>query len=103
LSIDDFGTGFSSLEQLARVPYTELKIDRVFVNGVARSRQKRAVVEASIGMARKLGLDSVAEGVETAEDWKCLHALGCDMAQGYFVAKPLSAVEFTEWTNSRQY
>jgi EAL domain-containing protein (putative c-di-GMP-specific phosphodiesterase class I) len=100
LSIDDFGTGFSSLEQLARVPYTELKIDRIFVNGVARSSQNRAVVEASIAMARRLGLDSVAEGVETAEDWECLHALRCDMAQGYFVTKPLSGAEFTKWARS---
>jgi len=100
LSIDDFGTGFSSLQQLTRVPYTELKIDRGFVNGAAASPQQRTVLESSIDIAKKLGLASVAEGVETLEDWNLLHELGCQMAQGYFVAKPASGEEFTTWTRS---
>ncbi len=101
LSIDDFGTGFSSLQQLTRVPYTELKIDRGFVNGAVASPERRAVLESSINIAKKLGLTSVAEGVETQEDWQLLHELGCDLAQGYFIAKPLSGAEFTTWAASK--
>jgi EAL domain-containing protein (putative c-di-GMP-specific phosphodiesterase class I)/CheY-like chemotaxis protein len=101
LSIDDFGTGFSSLQQLTRVPYTELKIDQGFVNGAVASAERRTVLESSIDMAKKLGLSSVAEGVETQEDWQLLHALGCDLAQGYFIAKPLSGEEFTTWAVSK--
>jgi EAL domain-containing protein (putative c-di-GMP-specific phosphodiesterase class I)/DNA-binding response OmpR family regulator len=103
LSIDDFGTGFSSLQQLTRVPYTELKIDQVFVNGAATSPQRRTVLESSIEIAKKLGLTAVAEGVETEEDWNLLHALGCQLAQGYFIAKPLSGEEFTIWAASNDW
>jgi EAL domain-containing protein (putative c-di-GMP-specific phosphodiesterase class I)/CheY-like chemotaxis protein len=103
LSIDDFGSGFSSLEQLSKVPYTELKIGRVFVDGIACSPQKRAVVDASMHIAKEMGLQSVAEGVENADDWECLQALGCDMAQGYFLSKPLSGVEFTRWAISWRF
>ena len=101
LSIDDFGTGFSSLQQLTRVPYTELKIDQGFVNGAVTSPERRAVLESSIDIAKKLGLTSVAEGVETQADWQLLHELGCELAQGYFIAKPLSGAEFTTWAVSK--
>ncbi len=86
LSIDDFGTGYSSLAQLSQVPFTELKIDQGFVVGVHAQPRKRAVVEASLDLARKLGLETVAEGVETTEDWQVLAALGCDAAQGYLIS-----------------
>lgn len=85
LSIDDFGTGWSSLSQLAQVPFTELKIDQEFVAGASRQPRKRAVVEASLDLARKLGLDAVAEGVETVEDWQMLAELGCGVAQGRLI------------------
>lgn len=101
LSIDDFGTGFSSLQQLMRVPYTELKIDQVFVNGASASPRQRTALESSIDIAKKLGLASVAEGVETQEDWNLLRELGCQMAQGYFIAKPVSGEDFTAWAVSK--
>ena len=105
LSIDDFGTGFSSLQQLARVPFTELKVDQEFVRGAATSEQHRAVLESSIDIAKKLGITSVAEGVETEKDWQCVQNLGCDMAQGYYIAKPMNGEEFTSracsWLSER--
>ena len=93
LSIDDFGTGYSSLAQLSQVPFTELKIDQGFVAGVHAQPRKRAVVEASLDLARKLGLETVAEGVETTEDWQVLAALGCDAAQGYLISPAVPGEE----------
>ncbi|MFO1473074.1 MAG: EAL domain-containing response regulator [Lysobacterales bacterium] len=93
LSIDDFGTGYSSLAQLSQVPFTELKIDQGFVVGVHAQPRKRAVVEASLDLARKLGLETVAEGVETTEDWQVLAALGCDAAQGYLISPAVPGEE----------
>jgi len=97
LSIDDFGTGYSSLEQLQRIPFGELKIDRSFVDGASRDDASRAIVESSIALAKSLNLKTVAEGVETQEDWNLLAKLGCDLIQGYFVAKPMPVVEFNQW------
>lgn len=94
LSVDDYGTGFSSLQQLTRVPFSELKIDQGFVNGCAANPSSRTIVESSIAMARNLNMKSVAEGVETREDWDVLLAAGCDLAQGYFIAKPMPEGEF---------
>jgi len=88
LSIDDFGTGYSSLAQLSQIPFTELKIDQGFVTGAHSDPRKRAVVEASLDLARKLDLNVVAEGVETVEDWQMLADLGCGIAQGYLTAWP---------------
>ena len=93
LSIDDFGTGYSSLAQLSQIPFTELKIDQDFVFGAHVQPRKRAVVEASLDLARKLGLTAVAEGVETIEDWQMLAALGCDIAQGYLISRPVPGSE----------
>jgi EAL domain-containing protein (putative c-di-GMP-specific phosphodiesterase class I)/ActR/RegA family two-component response regulator len=90
LSIDDYGTGFASLQQLRLAPFTELKIDRSFVTGAATDPSLRAIIESSVQMARRLGIKSVGEGVETQADWDVLKAVGCDMAQGYFVAKPMT-------------
>lgn len=89
LSIDDYGTGFSSLAQLARVPFTELKIDQCFVTGCGDNQNAYVIVEASIALAHGLKLKTVAEGIETQDDWNVLRALGCDMAQGYFIARPM--------------
>ncbi|MGH8080654.1 MAG: EAL domain-containing response regulator [Lysobacter sp.] len=93
LSIDDFGTGWSSLSQLSQVPFTELKIDQEFVAGACRQPRKRAVVEASLDLARKLGLDAVAEGVETLEDWQMLAELGCSIAQGRLIGDAVPGEE----------
>ena len=90
LSIDDFGTGYSSLAQLSQIPFTELKIDQDFVSGASAEPRKRAVIEASLDLARKLQLEVVAEGVETTEDWQMLAELGCGVAQGYLIAAPVA-------------
>jgi EAL domain-containing protein (putative c-di-GMP-specific phosphodiesterase class I)/FixJ family two-component response regulator len=94
LSVDDYGTGFSSLRQLTRVPFTELKIDQEFVRGCATNPSSRAIVESSVEMARRLRITSVAEGVETQEEWDVLKAVGCDVAQGFFISKPLESNSF---------
>ena len=89
LSIDDFGTGYSSLAQLSQIPFTELKIDQGFVTGAVRQPRKRAVVEASLELARKLQLSAVAEGVETVEEWQMLAELDCQLAQGFLISPAL--------------
>jgi EAL domain-containing protein (putative c-di-GMP-specific phosphodiesterase class I)/CheY-like chemotaxis protein len=97
LSIDDFGTGHSSLAQLRDIPFDELKLDRSFVNGAGKDPALRAIVEATLAMARQLGIKSVGEGVEDRDDWDFLHALGCDVAQGYFIARPMSGADLPAW------
>ncbi|MDP1901013.1 MAG: EAL domain-containing protein [Rubrivivax sp.] len=97
LSIDDYGTGYSSLQQLTRVPFTELKIDRSFVKEAARHEATRIVVESSLDIARKLGLKVTAEGIETHEQWDMLRAMGCDIAQGYLIARPMPAQAIPGW------
>lgn len=97
LSIDDFGTGHSSLAQLRDIPFDELKVDRSFVHGASRDPSLRALFEASLGMARQLGMKTVAEGVEDREDWDFLRLVGCDTAQGYFIARPMPAADLPGW------
>ena len=97
LSIDDFGTGHSSLAQLRDVPFDELKIDKGFVHGAHQDASCRAIVEASLNMARQLSMRSVAEGVEDKDDWDQLRAMGCDVAQGYFIAKPMPGEKIVPW------
>lgn len=97
LSIDDFGTGHSSLAQLRDIPFDELKIDRGFIHGASRNPSNRAIVEASLGMAHHLGMQTVAEGVEDLEDWELLRTLGCDFAQGYFIARPMPGEAMHDW------
>ncbi|HEX5783502.1 MAG TPA: EAL domain-containing response regulator, partial [Burkholderiaceae bacterium] len=91
LSIDDFGTGHSSLAQLRDMPFDELKIDQGFVRGAHSHETNRAIVFASLRLAHELGMTSVAEGVEDQADWDFLKESGCDLAQGYFIAKPMPA------------
>ena len=91
LSIDDFGTGFSSLETLYKLPFGELKIDKGFVFDLLKSSEARTLVESTVSLARKLGLKIVAEGVETDELFQELRNLQCDDAQGYFISKPIAA------------
>lgn len=97
LSIDDFGTGFSTLDSLKRLPFTELKVDRAFVNGAAHDSSAHAILSSSVHLARTFQLQVVAEGVETQEDWDVVARAGCDIVQGYFVAKPMPASDFTAW------
>lgn len=89
LSIDDYGTGYSSMQQLTRIPFGELKIDQSFVKDFSENKSMRIIVESSVDMARKLRIKSVAEGIENQQDLDILKALGCDIGQGYFIAKPM--------------
>ena len=89
LSIDDFGTGYSSMQQLALLPFTELKLDRSFVDRCYEDPSRLAIIESSIELARKLGLKTVAEGVEDEATWQLLASLGCDQCQGFFSARPM--------------
>lgn len=97
LSIDDYGTGYSSMKQLLRIPFTELKVDQSFVKGAAGNETARAIVESSIGIAKRLRLSTVAEGVETREDLHLLGTLQCDIAQGYLFAKPMPQHLYLAW------
>lgn len=97
LSIDDFGTGQSGLSKLQKLPFNELKIDRQFVNGCSQSSTQRSVVEASLALARSLKMVSVAEGVQYRPDWDLLNELGCDVMQGYFIARPMSEEGLEAW------
>ena len=100
LSLDDFGTGFSSLQQLSRIPFSELKLDQSFVTGAAYQPHLRAVVESTVGMAKKLQLSVAGEGVETIEDWRFLRTLMVDTAQGNLVCKAMPGGEFQAWAAS---
>ncbi len=97
LSIDDFGTGYSSMKQLKSIPFTELKIDRAFVHNAANDQSAKAILESSIDLAKRLGLVTVAEGVETDEDWDLVAELGCDMVQGYLISRAIAGDELPAW------
>ena len=97
LSIDDYGTGYSSMQQLTRIAFTELKIDQSFVANAAKQESARVILGSSLDMAKKLNITAVAEGVETQQDWDLLRQLGCGLAQGYFMARPMEAGAFLDW------
>ncbi len=97
LAIDDYGTGYSSMQQLDRSAANELKIDRAFVTGARRQESSRVILQSSLELAARLGLVTVAEGVETRDEWDLLTEYGCDQAQGYFVARPMPAAEVGDW------
>lgn len=97
LSIDDFGTGYSSLAYLQKFPVDYIKIDQSFVRDMMRSKESSLIVRSTVDLVHDLGRRAVAEGVETEADWKQLAAFGCDIAQGYFIAKPMPAEAFPDW------
>jgi diguanylate cyclase (GGDEF)-like protein len=97
LSLDDFGTGHSSLGYLRRLPLDRVKIDRSFVMGMTREEEDAEIVRWTIDLARSLGLEAVAEGVESAEIQAALSALGCPSAQGYYISRPVPADDFLSW------
>jgi diguanylate cyclase (GGDEF)-like protein len=102
LSIDDFGTGFSSLGQLRRLPVDVLKIDKSFVFNMDNDENDDVIVRSMIELGHNLGLRVVAEGVETQETWNRLAELACDTAQGFFISRPLPRLVLTEWLRKRQ-
>ena len=97
LALDDFGTGYSSLGYLKRLPISRLKIDKSFVAGVPGSPEGEAIIRATLSMAHDLGLDVVAEGVETEEQRDFLLSHGCERLQGYLIARPMAAADFGLW------
>lgn len=97
-SIDDFGTGHSSLSQLGLLPVDELKVDRSFIARLRSDPQAEMIVRATVELAHRMELRVVAEGVETPEDWNLLRRLGCDYAQGYLIARPLPAPDVPAFT-----
>ena len=103
ISIDDFGTGFSSLSYLKRFPLDELKIDRSFVTDLPSAEGDAAIVAAIIAMARSLNLKVVAEGVEDSKQLAVLRKFDCDMSQGYYFSKPRLADDFVNFAKSFNY
>ena len=102
LAIDDYGVGYSSMQALSRMPFTEIKIDRSFVSAAATDPKYRLMVEHTIAVAHQLGLKTVAEGVETRTECHLLASLGCDRIQGFAVRKPLGGAEFLRWMAERR-
>ena len=102
VAIDDFGTGYSSFSMLRDFTVDRLKIDASFVDGIARSQRQQHLVKAIVTLARGLGIETVAEGVETEESWITLANLGCDVAQGYLICRPVPLPELVDWLDIRQ-
>lgn len=102
LSIDDFGVGYSSLEQLVRIPFTEVKLDRSFMVKGNQDAAARAILESCMNMAHKLGLTTVAEGIEIEAELDLARMLGCDAIQGYLLAKPMPLADLLQWLKIHQ-
>lgn len=100
IAIDDFGTGYSSLSYLQRLPVDELKIDRSFVAEMAETDAARTIVQSIIGLAHSLGIEVTAEGIETGGVLEQLRGMGCDYAQGYFIARPMPCAALREWLHA---
>jgi predicted signal transduction protein with EAL and GGDEF domain len=101
IAIDDFGTGYSSLAYLKDLPVDQLKIDKSFVLNMQRDPNDAIIVKSVIDLGHNLGLQTVAEGIEDLVTWQQLTNLGCDSAQGYFLAKPLLAADLEKWFQHR--
>lgn len=102
ISIDDFGTGYSSFAYLSRLPIDVLKIDKSFIFGMAKDKSQLVIVKSIIDMAHTLGINVVAEGIETAAALSTLYDMGCDAGQGYFIAKPMPVEKSYEWLSGYQ-
>jgi diguanylate cyclase len=101
LAIDDFGTGYSSLAYLRHLPVQTIKIDRSFVMGMCEEKSDATIVRSTIDLGRNLGLDTVAEGVESQDAWDALRSHGCTLAQGYLISRPAPADELAELLRER--
>jgi EAL domain-containing protein (putative c-di-GMP-specific phosphodiesterase class I) len=102
LSIDDFGTGFSSVIQLVRLPFSEIKVDKSFVMQAQHSSESRSVIKSIVELGHSLGLLVTAEGVENLKTLDYLNSLGCDLAQGYFIARPMPGEAARNWVEQRK-
>ena len=96
-ALDDFGTGYSSLSYLSGLPVDVLKIDQSFVRDMLEDKGDMAIVQGIIALARAFDRHTVAEGIETEEHYQALLDMGCELGQGYFIARPMSADEMTNW------
>jgi len=101
LSIDDFGTGYSSMLQLVRLPFSEIKVDRSFVRTAATSQESRTVIRSIVELGRSLGMTSTAEGIEDEAALAYLKQIGCDQAQGFYIARPMTGEATLEWIEQR--
>ncbi|WP_340680767.1 EAL domain-containing response regulator [Paraglaciecola sp.] len=97
LSIDDYGTGYSSVKQLSQIPFTEIKLDRSLIDGIASKPHLQIIYESTLSMANKLGIGLVAEGIETLKDWEYLRNNGCPIGQGYYYSPPMSESALLDW------
>lgn len=100
ISIDDFGTGYSSMSQINQLPFQELKIDREFVENVCSDNKRKVIAETAVKMAKGLGLEVVAEGINSTLDEETLRSFGCDIGQGYYYARPMSFSDYLNWLNN---
>ncbi len=103
LSIDDFGTGYSSLSLLRQLPLDEVKIDKSFVETMMENSQDHVIIDSTIRLAHNLGLEAVAEGVETEAQMETLRDLGCDVIQGFLVAEPFLSQDLATWTEQARW
>jgi EAL domain-containing protein (putative c-di-GMP-specific phosphodiesterase class I) len=101
LSLDEFGTGYSSIVQLVRLPFSEIKVDKSFVMQAQDSMESRTVIKSIVDLGHSLGLLVTAEGIEDVETLNYLTSLGCDLAQGYFIARPMSGEATRVWAAKR--
>jgi EAL domain-containing protein (putative c-di-GMP-specific phosphodiesterase class I) len=101
LSIDDFGTGHSSMVQLVGLPFSEIKVDKSFVSASLRSPEDRAVTKSVVDLGHSLGLRVTAEGVEDGPTLELLNTMGCDLAQGYFIGRPMTVDVIADWIAQR--
>jgi len=97
ISIDDFGTGYSSMAYVSELPFQELKVDRQFVQNIAQTAKQKVIAEATVKMAKGLGLEVVAEGINSLDDENILRDFGCDIGQGYYYAKPMAFDNYIDW------
>jgi EAL domain-containing protein (putative c-di-GMP-specific phosphodiesterase class I) len=102
IHIDDFGTGYSSLSYLAELPVQTLKIDQTFVERLTGSAKNGRVVQAIVALGKAMNLEIVAEGVETEEQLTLVREFGCDLAQGFYISKPMPERGFLDWCNARE-
>jgi Amt family ammonium transporter len=102
LEIDDFGTGYSSLNCLHRFPLSGLKIDKSFIQAMGQRQDYATLIQSIINLANQLGITPVAEGIETADQLKCVQSMGCDKAQGFFFNKPLNAAAAQDYLRQLQ-
>ena len=95
--MDDFGTGYSSLSYLSQLPIDKLKVDQAFIKHIDTDPRSMAIAETVIALGKRLGVEVVAEGIESDSALQLLDRLGCDLGQGYAISPPIKASEFPEW------